>query len=84
MLDQYHPRIAARCARVNTAVDYVGQDRYANWFGHWQIMTINFPKGKDSVKTKPHVDWKNPAVMFCAVTAFGEWSKQRCRLELGR
>ena len=66
-MTQYHPTIAGRGRDVGE----VDGGRYRNWFGLWQLMTVNFPTGASSVKTKPHVDWKNPVAFFCAVTAFG-------------
>lgn len=71
LLIQYHPNIALRCKEIHHA----GNGReFNNWFGAWHIMTVNFAKVGKSVKTRPHVDWKNPAIMFCAVVAFGESS----------
>lgn len=69
LLYQHHPNIAARFEEVSKA-----GDGFAPWFGAWHQMTVNFAgSGGRSVKTKPHVDAKNPAIAFCAVIAFGQY-----------
>lgn len=68
----HHPSIGNRFKKVAAA-----GEKFRPWFGAWHEMTVNFAREGEgnSVKTKPHVDGKNPAVAFCAVIAFGEWSR---------